>query len=129
MAIRLSTGKAIALCGVMLQVSLMAACNQIPANGTSKSTTPYVTQGEKFGVKIGMSRSQAMVILDRRGGTSYVESQACSNMDFKEKCMPGSTVDLYLHNEWIKNGTIILVVYHDRVVAISWQLFLGPGFQ
>ncbi|HVZ29617.1 MAG TPA: hypothetical protein VG839_04440 [Asticcacaulis sp.] len=87
----------------------------------------YILKGEKFGIKIGMDRSQARALLTRQRDVEYVDTGPCTDLVYFV-CPQGDEVDGYLSHKALRDGVINVLVDHGKVVGIQWDLTLFGTF-
>lgn len=108
----------------------LCACSQEPRPiplGSEAQYYGYIDTGERFGVKIGDSRSNARALLEENK-FEYLGDDNCSyRLKSLINCTKEHWSDVYHVREPLRHGVIYLEFKGDEITAIIWDFKLLPN--
>ncbi len=119
--------------GMRMQWFLLMLLAMLTLQGCVKSPTPippgtdtyfygYLTEGGKFGVKIGDSLAKARGTLPEKY-YYYYTSEKCDSrlMRSLSICKHAQLIDGFGVSKILKNGHILILYRNDMVIGIAWE--------
>ncbi len=109
----------------------VAACSRTPNPIPVGTDTVYygnIASGEKFGVKIGDSRTAARVALEAKNGFAYYAEDNCGyKVRTLTACASDFRADLYDVDRFLQRGLVVLAYDEERIIGIVWDFQALPA--
>ena len=109
--------------------SITTACSRTPKPippGADTKYYGYIASGEKFGVRIGDTKSKAEAALISEGFKVWQNGKCSYYLKALVDCTDWTQVELFSLDQRLYRGNLYLKIEEDRVSAIVWDMHLLP---